>query len=44
MGDGPKDVEDQLTGGGSCVDTFFKADQPDILGFHIFDGFEEFFE
>jgi len=44
VGDGTEDVKDQLTGGGCRVDPFFEADQPDIMFFQVFDGFQKFFE
>ena len=44
MGNGPEDVEDQLTCRGCGIDPLFEADQPDVLLFQVFDCFQEFFE
>ena len=44
MGDGSKNVEDQLTGSGCGVDPLFEADLADVLCLQALEGFQEFFE
>lgn len=44
MRDGPEDVEHELSSSGCCVDPFFEADQVDLSGFEVVDGFQEFLE
>ena len=44
MRDGPEDMEDQFSGSGCGVDPLFQADQPDVLRFQVFDGFQQFLE
>ena len=44
MGDGPEDMKDQFFSSGCDIDTFFKADQTDVLSFQVFNDFQQFLE
>ena len=39
MSDGPEDMEDELSGGGCRVDPLLEADQVDLSGLEVIDGF-----
>ena len=44
MRDGPEDVEYEFASGGCCVDPLLKADQIDLPGLEVIDGFQKFLE
>ncbi|SFD34791.1 hypothetical protein SAMN04488094_1402 [Tropicimonas isoalkanivorans] len=44
MRNGPKDVEHEFSSGWCCIDPFLEADQVDLSGFEVVDGFQKFLE
>ena len=44
MRDGPEDVEHELSSGGCCVDPLLEADQVDLSGLKVIDGFQQLLE
>ena len=44
MRNGPEDMEHELTGRGCRVDPFLEADQIDLSGLEVIDGFQKFLE
>jgi len=44
MRNGAKYMEHEFPGGGCCVDPFFEADEIDLFGLEVVDGFQEFLE
>ena len=42
--DGPEHMEYEFASGGGCVNPLLKADQVDLSGFEVVDGFEQFLE
>ena len=44
MRNGTEDVENQFACSGCGIDTLFKADKTDVLGFQVFDDFQQFLE
>lgn len=44
MRNGPEDMEHELSGGGSRIDPLFEADQVDLSGLEVINGFQKFLE
>ena len=44
MSNGPEDMEHEFTGRGCRVDPLLKADQIDLSGLEVIDGFQKLFE